>query len=1193
MKRVQLLVVIILMSITAIAQAGFGSSTYFSPSTSYPNNSFKQQLGASLNYVTSASVNGSFNATNANDGGWGGTTPLTNANLVAATVDSLGCSGLTGNTPTVSGNVVLVFRGTCQFSWKAMQAQNAGAIGIIIVNNIPGVAAMSMGAGNYSSTVTIPVVGLSYQDGMALYNALNSGQTITVNYSTWSLGFANDLAILPNSMAASHAQTYPKFLLQNVSTSAYDEVTAALIANIGSVNQSNVVLKNTASFTPTGGSSSVVNVDSAVIPTFNTTDSIFVDATISTFTYNPQTTGKYQFDYSVSSNQTDGNPNNNTASRIVNVTDSILSKCNYDVLQNKMITTANWRYSNSNANMFGSMYQFSHPTLLKRVDFSMYSNSATLAGESVNIYVFRWNDGNVTTDNVIQSGELSLVGAGTKAFGIQDSNGKTFTADISAYGIANPGTLNLDSNAWYWIAIEFSPNLFMGFDQNNNGNGFVRSLSRINLSPGYAEFTAPNYWDSYNALMSNPNNIPSMITFGPPNANDGNYTDQKQYGEPAIGLEVTPGSAYGNQPVITHTTPLTFCLGRSVVLSTTSTIGNTYQWFENNIPISGETNNSYTAFVTGNYSVAVSFNNVSWMSNTVQVSNSGTPPSLSLGATYTNICVSGSTTIYANTQAGSILWNTGSTASNITVSPTQSTYYAVTVTDANGCVATDSLLVNVDTNPTPTMVNIATSGSTVLCSPGASVTLSVGTGNNYLWSNNATAQSITVNTAGNYSVSFTNEIGCPVNSNTVSVVSKVLPNNVKIKALSQTTVCEPHSVVFGIDPNASAVSGFSYQWNLAGSPISGATDSTYSVNAPGGGAITLTVSGSNCSRTSTSKTYTVKPMPVAQFVSLTSTTFCAGGSVFLSAPNINGYTYTWLNNGLSVGGGNAKQFKVAGNYQVVAKLNNCTDTSSAVTVIVNPVPSANITSSGPTAICSGSYCTLNVAASPATGNYTYFVVNGNTAWNWTNPYFEVTLPGTYKAMVEDNNTGCVSKLSASNVKVTALPTPLSSISPAGSVTISSTGSVKLNAAPTAGVSWQWYKDGNVISGATNKSYTASSAGSYTVAITKTGCTGISAATVVTQAGVKEEPGTTNGSEMSFELGAYPNPVSDVLTVNVTGIEEVNGTVTVMDFNGRLVISKEMKASSMTVDMTGMASGVYLVRYKDGEGRTGTIKITKQ
>jgi hypothetical protein len=49
----------------------------------------------------------------------------------------------------------------------------------------------------------------------------------------------------------------------------------------------------------------------------------------------------------------------------------------------------------------------------------------------------------------------------------------------------------------------------------------------------------------------------------------------------------------------------------------------------------------------------------------------------------------------------------------------------------------------------------------------------------------------------------------------------------------------------------------------------------------------------------------------------------------------------------------------------------------------------------------------------------------------------------------------------------------------------------------------------------------------------------------------------------------------------------------MDFNGRLVISKEMKASSMTVDMTGMASGVYLVRYKDGEGRTGTIKITKQ
>jgi len=37
----------------------------------------------------------------------------------------------------------------------------------------------------------------------------------------------------------------------------------------------------------------------------------------------------------------------------------------------------------------------------------------------------------------------------------------------------------------------------------------------------------------------------------------------------------------------------------------------------------------------------------------------------------------------------------------------------------------------------------------------------------------------------------------------------------------------------------------------------------------------------------------------------------------------------------------------------------------------------------------------------------------------------------------------------------------------------------------------------------------------------------------------------------------------------------------------------MTTSSTTVDMTGYASGMYLIRYKDAEGRTGTIKITKE
>jgi len=123
-----------------------------------------------------------------------------------------------------------------------------------------------------------------------------------------------------------------------------------------------------------------------------------------------------------------------------------------------------------------------------------------------------------------------------------------------------------------------------------------------------------------------------------------------------------------------------------------------------------------------------------------------------------------------------------------------------------------------------------------------------------------------------------------------------------------------------------------------------------------------------------------------------------------------------------------------------------------------------------------------------------------------------------------------------------------------------------------------------------------------VAVTKSGCTGMSSATTVVQTGIKEEEGTVSDpvsleeateEAVSFELSAYPNPVSGVLTVNVRGIEEVSAVIHVMDFNGRLVSEQRMSSASLSIDMSSYASGMYLIRYKDNMGRTGTIKITKQ
>lgn len=96
------------------------------------------------------------------------------ANLVLVTDGSApandGCSGLT-NGAVVSGKVALVDRGTCNFTVKAQTAQAAGAVALLIANN----AAGALSPTGTDPSVTIPVVGISFAEGVALKNALSGG----------------------------------------------------------------------------------------------------------------------------------------------------------------------------------------------------------------------------------------------------------------------------------------------------------------------------------------------------------------------------------------------------------------------------------------------------------------------------------------------------------------------------------------------------------------------------------------------------------------------------------------------------------------------------------------------------------------------------------------------------------------------------------------------------------------------------------------------------------------------------------------------------------------------------------------------------------------------------------------------------------------------------------------------------------
>jgi hypothetical protein len=78
-----------------------------------------------------------------------------------------GCNPIINN---ISGKIALIDRGTCAFLQKVFNAQTAGAIGVIVVNNIPGGGVFNMPGSDPS--ITIPSVLVSYEDGLILKNEM-------------------------------------------------------------------------------------------------------------------------------------------------------------------------------------------------------------------------------------------------------------------------------------------------------------------------------------------------------------------------------------------------------------------------------------------------------------------------------------------------------------------------------------------------------------------------------------------------------------------------------------------------------------------------------------------------------------------------------------------------------------------------------------------------------------------------------------------------------------------------------------------------------------------------------------------------------------------------------------------------------------------------------------------------------------
>jgi gliding motility-associated-like protein len=250
-----------------------------------------------------------------------------------------------------------------------------------------------------------------------------------------------------------------------------------------------------------------------------------------------------------------------------------------------------------------------------------------------------------------------------------------------------------------------------------------------------------------------------------------------------------------------------------------------------------------------------------------------------------SLIVSGGTSPY------SFIWSNGATTQNLT-NVTSGTY-SVTITDANGCTQTASIIV---LQPAAS-ISVTGTGSSSNCLSGISgnVNITVNGGSSpftYQWNNGATTQNLSNVGAGTYTVTVTDLGGCTTQGNYVVTDN----SSFSAGAAGPTDICIGELVMLIAD----SVPGATYQWYMNGQLLGGATDNIFIT--PAAGSYTVTVTNSCGSFTSDSivvKVHTIDNISVSPNVIICpgeSTQLLATGGVSYEWTPINGLSYTNIPN---------------------------------------------------------------------------------------------------------------------------------------------------------------------------------------------------------------------------------------------------------------------------------------------------------
>lgn len=630
--------------------------------------------------------------------------------------------------------------------------------------------------------------------------------------------------------------------------------------------------------------------------------------------------------------------------------------------------------------------------------------------------------------------------------------------------------------------------------------------------------------------------------------------------------------------------PTTFCSGGNVVLNGSPVgTGFSYQWILNNVNIPGATNPTLTATTSGSYTLAVSIGGSCSNTSTATIVTVNVGPATPSASSNSPVCPGQNLTLTASSSTSGVtyLWSGPnsflSTSQNPTITGVTSAAagtYTVTAS-ANGCSSTATTIVVISSGAPAAPTNLT--GNTSLCANGTqtysvppvagatSYTWNLPTG----WSGSSTTNTITVtagSTGGTLSVTAGNNCGTsPALTATLTIVP---PPIATISAGGPTTFCAGDSVLLSANTGA----GYTYQWKLNNVNIPGATNPTYWASVAGNYQVTVS-NGANCSTTSAALTISQSPTP-AGLTATSNSPICVGQTLNLNANTTTaGVNYIWTgpNSFLSTSQNPTianTTPAAAGTYTVTAELNGCTSTATTTVVVSNNAPATPGNISGNATLCTAGSQTYTVPQDPNVSSYTWTLPAG---WSGTST--------TSSINVTAGTAGGTISVTASNNCGNSTPQTLNvSVQQPPTVTISQTGAVL---ATTAGFSsYQWYLNGNTISGATNQNYTTTQSGSYYVVVNDGVCTGQSNTINVTSA----------ISEMAKQetISLYPNPNQGSFTIQGTLLQ--NGGIvgiSICDMTGRIVYNADVTIQGRQllhyVAMSQISGGVYVIKVSSTAG----------